>query len=310
MSARITLGVVGLGSIAQKAHLPVLAISPDVDIIGLSSRSGRNVEPLATQYRLRLQARTFEQILAVRPRAAYLLSATGAHAEQASALMEAGIDLFMEKPLASTVAEAEAIAAAADRTGRLCMVGFNRRYAPAYRRARELFAQAGQSIELAVIQKHRRGGGARWPLRSYVTDDTIHIIDLARFFGGSLQLRSARTRVGLVAAQLEGEAGGPLVQLSQSYGAGAVSERVELHGGGLSVIVEDLERLVVREGGVERVEPLFGSWTPTLEKRGIGPELAHFLLCLREGQIPETSVHEALATQRLAEEILVAGGGE
>jgi len=306
MNAPVTLGVVGLGSIARKAHLPVLTQHPGVQIVALCSRTGRGVDELAARYRLNLQARTFDELLALRPRAAYLLSPTVAHPEQAIALMEAGIDVFMEKPLAQTLPEAKAIAAAAGRTGRLLMVGFNRRYAPAYRRAKALFAEAGKPIEYVVIQKHRTGGGSRWPLRFYVTDDTIHIIDLARFFTGDLQLRAARARVGLVAAQLEA-GGGAQVQLAQCFSAGAATERVELYGGGLTVIVEEMERLLVRDGGVERAEPLFSSWTPTLEKRGIGPELEHFLACLREGRPPETPAAEALATQRLAEEILLAG---
>lgn len=307
MRAPITLAVVGLGNIARKAHLPVLTSHPEVEIIGLASRTGRKVDELAAQYRLRLRARTFEEVLAVRPRAAYLLSATAAHREQAVALLTAGIDVFMEKPLASTLAEAEAIADAAGRTGRLLMVGFNRRYAPAYRRAKALFAEAGKKIEYILVQKHRTGGGATWPLRHYVTDDVIHIIDLARFFAGDLQLRTVCARTGLVAAQME-SASGTLVQLAQCFSAGAVTERVELQGGGLTVIVEEMERVIVREDGRERVEPLFGSWTSTLEKRGIAPELEHFLACLREGRTPETSAAEALATQRLAEEILTSAG--
>jgi len=306
MNAPVTLGVVGLGNIARKAHLPVLTQHPGVRIVALCSRTGRGVDELAARYRLDLQARTFEQLLALRPRAAYLLSPTEVHAEQAVALMEAGIDVFMEKPLAETLDEAEAIATAAGRTGRLLMVGFNRRYSPAYRRARALFAEAGKPVEYVLVQKHRAGGGDRRSLRFYVTDDTIHIIDLARFFAGDLRVRAALARAGLVTAQMEG-ATGTVVQLAQSWGAGAVTERVELQGGGLTVIVEELERVVVREGGAERVEPLFGSWTPTLEKRGIAAELDHFLTCLREGRTPETSAAEALATQRLAEEILRAG---
>lgn len=297
---KVTIAVVGLGSIARKAHLPVLAAHPGVEIVGLASRTGSRVAELAAQYRLELKARTFAEILAVRPRAAYLLSATEAHAEQAVALLQAGINLFMEKPLANTLPEAEAIAAAVE--GRLLMVGFNRRFAPAYRRAKALFAESSRAVELAVIQKHRSGDQSGWGLRQILMDDTIHIIDLARFFGGELALKSARARVGLVAAQLEG---GPLVQLSQTYGAGAAVERVELHGGGLTVIVDQVERLTVIENGIERAEPLFGSWTATLEKRGIGPELEHFLACLRTGEQPETSAAEALATQRLAEAILL-----
>ena len=158
MQAPITLAVVGLGNIARKAHLPVLTSHPEVEIIGLASRTGRKVDELAAQYRLRLRARTFEEVLAVRPRAAYLLSATAAHREQAVALLTAGIDVFMEKPLAQTLPEAEAIAEAAGRTGRLLMVGFNRRYAPAYRRAKALFAEAGEEdrVHPGPEAPHRR----------------------------------------------------------------------------------------------------------------------------------------------------------
>lgn len=303
--SKTTVAVIGLGSIARKAHLPVLTAHPGVSVTGLASRTGSRVDELAAQYRLTLTARTFDEVLAAKPDAAYLLSATVAHPEQAVALLRSGIALFMEKPLANTLPEAEAIVEAAAQTGRLLMVGFNRRFAPAYRRAKALFAESGRSIELAVIQKHRNGDHSGWALRQTVMDDTIHIIDLARFFGGQA-LVAGQARLGLVAATVQGPE--TLVHLSQSYGAGAATERVELHGQGLTVVVEDLERLTIREQGVERVESLFGSWTSTLEKRGIAPELEHFLTCLRTGQTPETSGAEALATQRLAEAILAAGG--
>lgn len=308
----MTIGVVGLGSMASKAHLPVLTAHPGVEIVGLASRTGARVAELASQYRLDLKARSFEEILALKPRAAYLLSATTTHAEQAVALLGAGIAVFMEKPLANTLPEAEAIAAAAGEPGRLLMVGFNRRFAPAYRWAKALFAESGRRIELAVIQKHRNSDHSGWSLRQIIMDDTIHIIDLARFFGGELRLKAAHARTGLVVShfdtpQTQNET---LVQLAQTYGAGGDTERVDLYGGGLTVIVEQLERLTVIENGIERTERIFGSWTATLEKRGIGPELEHFLTCLRTGAQPETNGAEALATQRLAEAILLSGGGE
>lgn len=307
MNKKVSMGVAGLGSIARKAHLPVLTAHPEVEIIGLASRTGSQVAALAEQYRLNLQARTFEEILAIRPQAVYLLSATAAHAEQAMALVEAGIAVFMEKPLANTLPEAEAIAAVASQPGRLLMVGFNRRFAPAYQRAKALFVDSGREIELATIQKHRKGDNPKWDLRQRVMDDTIHIIDLARFFGGDLRLNAARLRSGLVVSHFDTPRDS-VVQIAQSVGAGAPTERVELYGGGMTVIIDQMERLTVVEDGVERVEPLFSPWTTTLEKRGIGPELEHFLSCLREGSTPQTDAAEALATQRLAEAILQAGG--
>jgi virulence factor len=301
MSGKITVGVVGTGSIARKAHLPILTAHPGVEIIALCSRTGARVEELAGQYRLNLRARTFAELLALKPQAAYLLSATETHPEQAVPLLEAGIAVYMEKPLANDLEGARRIVAAAARPGRFLMVGFNRRFAPAYRRAKALFT--GRRLELVQIHKHRSGGHEDWPLRRIVMDDAIHIIDLARFYAGELSLQSAVARVGLTAAQLLSPSG-TLVQLSQTYGAGAGTERLELHGDGLTVIVEEMETLRIREGGVERVEPIGNSWTSTLEKKGMVGATEHFLTCLRDGTVPETHAAEALRTQELAEAIL------
>lgn len=306
--SKITVGVVGLGSIARKAHLPVLTAHPGVEIVGLCSRTGARVAELADQYRLHLTARTFEEMLALKPQAAYLLSSTVAHPEQAVALLNAGIAVYMEKPLANDLNGARAIAEAAAQPGRLLMVGFNRRYAPAYRRARELFTESGRPIELVQVHKHRSGGHETWPLRQLIMDDAIHIIDLARFYGGDLAVHAAVARRGLTAAQLQAPSG-LVAQLSQSYGAGAASERLELYGGGLTVIVEEMERLTIREGGRERSETVGGSWTATLEKRGMAPATDHFLTCIRTGAQPETGAAEALKTQQLAEAILGEAGG-
>lgn len=300
--SKITVAVVGLGSIARKAHLPVLAVHPGVDVVGLASRTGARVDELASQYRFGLKARTFHEILALRPQAAYLLSATEAHPEQAVALLEAGIALYMEKPLANDLEGARRIVTAAE--GRMAMIGFNRRFAPAYRRAKELFGD--RTPELVQITKHRSGDHSGWSLRQIVMDDAIHIIDLARFFGGDVALQASACRVGLTAAQLGSDAG--VVQLSQTYGAGASTERVELHGYGLTVVVEEMETLRIREKGVERVEPLFSSWTTTLEKKGMAGATEHFLTCLRDGAQPHTTPAEALRTQELAEAILLGGG--
>ncbi|HYF93679.1 MAG TPA: Gfo/Idh/MocA family oxidoreductase [Symbiobacteriaceae bacterium] len=301
---RITVGVVGLGSIALKAHLPVLVNHPGVEIVGLASRTGARVADLTAQFRLALKARTFEEILALKPAAAYLLSATEAHPDQAVALLNAGIAVYMEKPLANDLDGARRIVEAAE--GRFLMVGFNRRYAPAYRRAKELFG--GRPPELIQITKHRSGDHSGWSVRQVVMDDTIHIIDLARFFAGEATVAASICRTGLAAAQLATNSGA-VVHLSQSYGAGAATERVELHGGGLTVIVEEMEHLRIREHGKERVEPLFGSWSTTLEKKGMAGATEHFLTCLRTGAQPDTTAAEAFRTQELAEAILTGGAG-
>jgi predicted dehydrogenase len=122
------------------------------------------------------------------------------HAEIAIAALEAGKHVLCEKPLANTVAEAEAMveaAVAAEQRGVRSMVGFNYRLVPAIALARKLVADGrlgtirhvrAQYLQDWIVdpsfplvwrlQKDKAGSGA-------LGDIGAHIIDLAQFVAGS-----------------------------------------------------------------------------------------------------------------------------
>ncbi|WP_435858636.1 Gfo/Idh/MocA family protein [Streptomyces pathocidini] len=121
------------------------------------------------------------------------------HAEIAIAALEAGKHVLCEKPLANTVAEAEAMVAAAERArvrGQLAMVGFNYRRTPAIALARRMVAQGRlgtlRHVRVSYLQdwivdpefplvwrlrKEQAGSGALGDLGS-------HIVDLAQYLSG------------------------------------------------------------------------------------------------------------------------------
>lgn len=297
----LEIAVVGLGGIARKAHLPLLATNPSVRIVGLASRTGQAVSELEGQYRLPLQSRTIEQILSRPPQAAFVLASTESHPEVVCALLDAGVHVYLEKPLASAMEGAEQIVARAERTDRHVMVGFNRRFAPLYIRAKELVP----SPSVIQITKHR--AGSRFNVLQGLLDDTIHIIDLLRYYGGEPESVSAVISGDPVTiTALCRLSGGGTGVISQTYGAGQVSERVELHGGGVSAVVEEMETLRIRTDGRERVEG-YQPWTTTLEKRGFVHAHAHFLQSLTNEETPAPSAADSLLSQRLAMRILEAG---
>ncbi len=108
--------------------------------------------------------------------------------------LAAGKHVFVEKPAARTVAEAQAVAAAAHLAGRFVRVGFNHRYHPALRQAHELF-ESGALGDLMFL-RGRYGHGGRvgydreWradPALSgggELIDQGVHLIDLSRWFLG------------------------------------------------------------------------------------------------------------------------------
>ncbi|GAB2597404.1 Gfo/Idh/MocA family oxidoreductase [Streptomyces capparidis] len=121
------------------------------------------------------------------------------HAEIALAALEAGKHVLCEKPLANTVAEAEAMTEAAARAaerGVVAMVGFNYRRAPALTYARRLVAEgrlgALRHVRAAYLQdwivdpefplvwrlrREHAGSGA-------LGDLGAHIVDLAQYLAG------------------------------------------------------------------------------------------------------------------------------
>jgi virulence factor len=174
------IGIVGLGGIASKAYLPVLSQRSDVEIL-VCSRTLSTVEEVQARYGLPHGTTELDELLSFKLDAAFVLTPSPTHFAVAQKLLDAGVDVFVEKPATLKSEETKALAELAEARGRVLMVGFNRRFAPLHQRARELWA--GRTVGLALLQKHR-SSAAHPDLFSNYIDDTIHIIDLLRFFCG------------------------------------------------------------------------------------------------------------------------------
>jgi virulence factor len=300
------IGIVGLGGIASKAYLPVLSQRSDVEIL-VCSRTASTVEEVQARYGLSHGTTELDELLSFKPDAAFVLTPSPMHFAVAQKLLDAGVDVFVEKPATLKSQETKALAELAEARGRVLMVGFNRRFAPLHQRARELWA--GRTVGLALLQKHR-SSAAHPDLFSNYIDDTIHIIDLLRFFCGegeavatATQVRDGRLMGAVSIVALE--KGGHGV-ITTSLEAGGWSETYSLHGEGTTLEVDAFSRL--RSGGEteERIwrEPYASGWKPTLEARGFTQQVNHFFDCLESRQTPLTSAWEAYRTQRLLEDLV------
>jgi predicted dehydrogenase len=129
MSERVRVGVIGLGAIAQVAHLPTLAANPDVEIVGVCDNDGPKARALANRFGVRATYDDIEDLLRLSgPDAVVICTPNHLHEVHVLTALSAGVAVLCERPLALSAAGIERIATAAQRAKRPVMVGMNHRF--------------------------------------------------------------------------------------------------------------------------------------------------------------------------------------
>ena len=126
--APLEVGVVGVGHLGRH-HARLYASMDGVRLIGVADRDLERARSIAAEY----GCAAFQDAAALvgRVQAASVAVPTVYHREVAVALLAAGIDVLVEKPLATSLDEADAINRTAQQHARLVMVGHTERFNPA-----------------------------------------------------------------------------------------------------------------------------------------------------------------------------------
>ncbi len=142
----IRLGLVGLGKIATDQHVPVLAASPDFDLVAVASRNA-TLEGAANYA-------TLDDLLAApeKPEAIALCQPPQVRFAAALAALEAGLHVFLEKPPGATLAEVALLHDAARANGVTLFASWHSRYAPGVEPARR-WLEGRQIRSVAIAWK-------------------------------------------------------------------------------------------------------------------------------------------------------------
>ena len=191
MADRLRVGVIGCGLIAQVMHLNYLReLSDRFEVAAVCDLSAEVRAACAREYGVTEQYESWQELV-TRPLDAVLVLTSGSHAPIAVAAAEAGLHVLVEKPMCFSVAEGQEMVAAADRAGKVLMVGYNKRYDPAYRR---LIEESRKLADLRLLRittlespippyvQHynlRRGGPLPKALVQTLKDDDDARIDAA-----------------------------------------------------------------------------------------------------------------------------------
>jgi predicted dehydrogenase len=160
-AGRLRVGVVGAGIIAQVMHLHYLTELSDLfEVTAICDIVGENARACADRYGIPAAYSDWRELIAAPVDAVFVLT-SGSHAPIAVAAAAAGKHVFTEKPMCFSAAEGQAMVDAADEAGVTLMVGYPKRYDPAYTKFARLVAELDGSRLLRVTTMES-------PVRPYV----------------------------------------------------------------------------------------------------------------------------------------------
>ena len=165
--------IAGLGNMGL-SHALAHHHHPDVEVAGLVNRS---VPPLPEALRAYPFFTDFHAALAAtRPDVVVIATYSDSHADYAIAAMEAGAHVFIEKPLATTVADARRVVDCARRLGRKLVVGYILRHHPSWQRlVTEARALGGPYV--FRLNLNQQSKGSTWATHKALMQTTSPIVD-------------------------------------------------------------------------------------------------------------------------------------
>jgi len=177
MNEKLRVGVFGVGSLGQH-HARIYAGIDTADLVGIYDVDADRAADVAARHNTRVFTSIDE--LAKSIDAASVVVPTDRHHELACRLMERGIHLLVEKPIAATMSEAEAMVRLAREEGLIMQVGHVERFNPVMKFLEDRLTQPRfiEAIRLCRYPPPRESGVPRGTEVSVVLDLMIHDIDV------------------------------------------------------------------------------------------------------------------------------------
>ncbi len=305
----INLGLIGCGGLARAAHCTSIAKIADAQFLAYADINETAANSALQEFGGEYATTDVDRLFAdPRLDAIYICTRHDSHARLAIAAAVAGKNIFIEKPLALTISECEAIADAVRASGVTLMPAFKMRYYPLVRKAHEFIPEPQVLVGQMMC--------GRWPDDSWAQDPVqgganvhsqgCHTTDIIRYLSGSEPktlwaaggmlthpghpcidqcVASIQFTNGHIGSWIQGDAGeSPFTSkfFFELYGAD-----------GRSVQLYDRLKKATFYDGKE-------SWTEERpDEEGFFLENAEFIAALEQGRQPELTVHDGIQATRI-----------
>jgi myo-inositol 2-dehydrogenase/D-chiro-inositol 1-dehydrogenase len=275
----VRVGILGAGFIGR-IHALDLRADPRVRLIGVADVQAPVAQRLASEVGTPVYD-SLDTLMNAGLDALYVCTPNTLHVDPVVRALGAGVHVFSEKPMATSLAGARQIRDAAARAKGVYQLGFNRRFSNVYGFAKRLI-EDGRITPYEAQMKHNRGELQQPPWTGdpavtggYLYETPVHLFDMARFLFGDVTVMQGWARRSVYQ-----EPDGFIVLLRFTGGviASLTSvahtswffpyERVEVYGAHQTIVTEELERAWFSPGMREQVEALDCFQMPFEQKWG------------------------------------------
>ena len=152
----VKYGIIGVGAIAQRRHIPECIANPDSVLLGIADANQARCDELGTKFGVKSFC-DHKDLLKMGEIDAVVVSGPNAlHASQTIDALNAGKHVLCEKPMAISRDEAKAMIAAAEKNKKYLMIGLNQRLMPPHVRAKEILktGRLGNVLSFRTAFKH------------------------------------------------------------------------------------------------------------------------------------------------------------
>lgn len=321
---KIKVGIVGLGRLGKEYAKNLIFRIPSAELVAACSIDAAELEFARKELAIKHLFQDYDQMLKLPElEAVFVISSTNKHAEHIVAALEAGLHVYSEKPLSSSIEECRRVeAVAAQYPDQLAVVGFVRRFDPSYRYAKQKVDEGAIGKPYLVrSQTIDKDTVAEWQIQ-YVGnsggifhDYNVHDIDLARWFLGA-EVESVWSIGGAYKYPAFADAGdADHVMSTCRFKNGAMAV---LNAGRTAMVGHDTYTEVVGTLGTLRIgRPAAVNRVEIYDQHGARQECvetfwdrfeeaffliaADFLACILEGRQPELTLADARQATVVAE---------
>ena len=302
----IRLGIIGVGHMTVKRHLPALArlcAAGKCVMQGICDINLDAAQKAGKTYRIPFVTHDASALLERNDiDAVCVFGPADVHYSYGLAALKAGKHLFVEKPPAQNTSQLKEMCDAAQKRSLTAVAGFNRRFQRSIQEITKRIDRESLLTAEAVFNKPNATVPAPFGMRTWLGANSIHALDVLCFVMGERPTALYSVGNGGSAESRENfsaliEWGDRQATFSANNSAGSRLERYAFHGYGISFVCDGSSLHIYRSGEVkeEKIESTSGA------DGGIDDEFESFFDAIVSGTLPPHALRHALAALHLVE---------